>query len=214
VALINTPDDQCAGALIGLHSILVRANCIDAYKADSVTAFLGVKDPTAKEEPSRQVFRVTDIILHPDYNPETLESNLAVLTLDGDVVLGDSVLVAGLPGFDPSNTDLGSRVTSLTWHAINGMERVMRNSIFSFSTQAWNSNWDGNQTGITSKREFLTIQRDPSKGYISGMNGVTFSADGSTVLGLAFGIPSELLQERNVRIGDYQDWIIEASASE
>jgi hypothetical protein len=205
LALITTPKSPCAGVFVGVHTVFVRADCVSDFDVDSISVSLGVRDPSAKEEKTRQNFRVRESVVFPEYNRDTLQNNLAALILEGDAKPDDFVRGASLSTADP--LDGGSPVTSLTWISILGKEQSLQSSISTYSTAAWDSSWDGNPY-LRTDREFV-VDGGKSSGFQSGMNAISFSNDGYRVLGLGFSDPADSAIERNVRLGDYEKWINE-----
>ncbi|KAH8342299.1 hypothetical protein KR059_000617 [Drosophila kikkawai] len=84
----------CGASLISDQYLLTAAHCVD--KAVSITYYLGGVQRLAP----RQLIRSAQpkVILHPDWNSDSLENDIAVLRLPELALLGDSIKPIRLPG--------------------------------------------------------------------------------------------------------------------
>ncbi|XP_059488327.1 phenoloxidase-activating factor 2-like [Neocloeon triangulifer] len=94
------------GVLLNNLHILTAAHILnDTYKSnpEGLKVRLGEWDASVKHEPYRHLdFNVTEVIVHPDFNPKNLKGDLAVLTLEEVVALQRNPHIAAvcLPGGD------------------------------------------------------------------------------------------------------------------
>ncbi|XP_043649550.1 brachyurin [Drosophila teissieri] len=98
---IEEPNDMfcwCGASLISERYLLTAAHCVE--KAVAITYYLGGVLRLAP----RQLIRASnpDVHLHPDWNSETLENDIALVRLPEDALLCDSIRPIRLPGISES----------------------------------------------------------------------------------------------------------------
>ncbi|UJR16133.1 hypothetical protein I4U23_003044 [Adineta vaga] len=106
--------DTCGGTLIDSSHVLTAAHCIQGKDLTKISITAGMHNRQNDESNSRQVRNVDWIFLHPDWNSETLENDLAILRLSKPVQFNDYVQAACLPGPDPQSN---SNVILIGWGA-------------------------------------------------------------------------------------------------
>ncbi|MBN3278622.1 PAMR1 protease, partial [Polyodon spathula] len=94
----------CSGALINQRSVLVAAHCVtelgklNVIKAADIRVLVGKHHQSdTKELKSQQQLQISAILVHPNYDPLVLDSDLAVLKLLDKARLSERVQPACLP---------------------------------------------------------------------------------------------------------------------
>ncbi|XP_017111706.2 brachyurin [Drosophila elegans] len=126
---IEEPNDLfswCGASLISDRYLLTAAHCVE--KAVAIAYYLG----GVKRLEPRQLIRTTDpeVHLHPGWNWETLENDIAVLRLPEDATLCDSIRPIRLPGISSSHLsyDYVPAIAS-GWGRINDESAALSNTL-------------------------------------------------------------------------------------
>jgi hypothetical protein len=88
----------CAGSLIHPSVILTGAHCVQNYTASDLFVRAGEWDTqTTKERLPHQQRPVSEVAIHPEFNPRSLANDIALLKLTNPVQLDEHINVVCLP---------------------------------------------------------------------------------------------------------------------
>ncbi|EDS29528.1 serine protease [Culex quinquefasciatus] len=85
---------SCGGSILNSNSILTAAHCV--FRAKGGIAILGAHNLEVNE-PTQQIIAYAKVFFHANYNPDTLENDIAVVRLNSHMTFNDRVQPVRLP---------------------------------------------------------------------------------------------------------------------
>jgi len=114
VALFIDDAYFCGGSLISDEYVMTAAHCADGAIYFNILA--GAHDVRADSEPHRVEITSYEGFTHPDWNPNTLENDVALIRLPEKIEFNDYIRPACLPpAEDESNGYVGQLTTPVGW---------------------------------------------------------------------------------------------------
>ncbi|EFX79537.1 hypothetical protein DAPPUDRAFT_319411 [Daphnia pulex] len=101
---VSVTSKQCGGVLISDSKVLLAAQCLERLTLFDTLLSSTVSIGVYSIEPmdAQMTRRISNIILHNQYNAATFDNDIAIITLDVPVVLSKTVVPVCLP---PASTD-------------------------------------------------------------------------------------------------------------
>ncbi|XP_013190915.1 trypsin CFT-1 [Amyelois transitella] len=209
----------CGGSLITTTSVLSAAHC---YEGD-IPSDWQIRLGSSFASSGGQVIPASLLVLHAQYNRNTLENDVAIIRLSSPATLSASVGVARIPGpayILPDNTV----VTSIGWGAltqggaspeqlqhvdVNIINQTLCSERYAYlKTLPGYQNWP-DVTGVMLCAGILDVG---GKDACQGDSGGPLAHDSDVVVGITswgFGCAHEFYPGVNARVSSYTDWIVE-----
>ena len=104
------------GSLIYSRYVLTAAHCVERYDIKNMVVIAGCNSLGEKPQTSN-IYKVTGLILNPEYDRENIINDIAVIKLDRDVELSSKISTVCLPSLTENSFDVIDKDVVLTgWY--------------------------------------------------------------------------------------------------
>lgn len=113
---MKTGDIFCGASLIDDRWLVTAAHCVEQFQKEEIYVSLGEHDKNQISESSfTQHIAIDKIIMHENYDPNTVDNDIAVIRLSGPVTFNDGIRPVCLPFKFASNDFSGESGTVTGW---------------------------------------------------------------------------------------------------
>lgn len=116
MASVRRTQHLCGAIFINSRQLLSAASCVD----DNLASALSIRSGSLQQSSGGKLTGLADIHIHPDYNQDTLQNDIAILNLVEPV---DDVTPATLPTSSAAPAP-GSQVSIAGWGSINPGSKI------------------------------------------------------------------------------------------
>ncbi|XP_073942418.1 trypsin-like isoform X2 [Choristoneura fumiferana] len=124
-AILVNDELWCGGAIISGDSVLTAAHCLQLQYNNrffrEYVKMLSVRVGSNNATAGGEVMRVTELFFHPNYKPDTLEFNFAVLRLHKNISLVKHLPVSEIQVARNKVVPIDNNVTFLGWGSVLGV---------------------------------------------------------------------------------------------
>ncbi|XP_006764843.1 PREDICTED: serine protease 57 [Myotis davidii] len=137
---------HCGGFLLRARWVVSAAHCLIDRDPRTVRVVLGAHN-IRTSEPTQQVFSVSAVVRHPDYQPTTHANDICLLQLNSSAILGPAVGLLRLPQRGTRPPRAGTRCHVAGWGSVSNFEDLppglMEAEVRVLGLDVCNSSWKG-----------------------------------------------------------------------
>lgn len=118
VGIVDSTIQQivCGGTIISEKYILGAAHCVNVLKLGSIVALVGDHNiNTGSETPYSAVYLISSVIIHPSYNSNSKQNDIALFMTNKDILFSRGVGPACLPWNYATTSFTGYKVDIAGW---------------------------------------------------------------------------------------------------
>ncbi|KAL4779899.1 trypsin-like cysteine/serine peptidase domain-containing protein [Aspergillus varians] len=113
IGLLSRGSLICGGSIISKNYVVTAGHCTAGASASS----LSIRAGSSSSSSGGTVVKVSSITVHPDYDEDTVDNDISILTLAEDLTFGDTIAAVDLPTSSSLPTT-GTVGTASGWGAL------------------------------------------------------------------------------------------------
>ncbi|WP_031146641.1 S1 family serine peptidase [Streptomyces erythrochromogenes] len=195
----------CGGTILDDMTVLTTATCVQGQPITGITVAVG----SNKLNEGGEIYQVSQAISHPDYNPQTLVNDIAVLHIKGPIYFSEKVQPARLDS-QGTGVDVGQRLTATGWGLTSYPGGSQSNDLQQLGVSVIDTNDCAREWNYPIGSGHLCTATVPGQGLCQGDSGGPITATHVLVAIASYNKPcAQGVPDVNTRISAYADWIAE-----
>ncbi|KAJ3656422.1 hypothetical protein Zmor_015502 [Zophobas morio] len=207
---VQTGDSKffCGGALLNSQWIVTSGHC--AYNAELFTIHLGSMTLT-NTDPNREVLSTSEYVLHPDFDPEAMLNDIALIKLRLAIRFNNYIAPISLPSTNLSDS---VQVTAVGWGQTSDSDAGLSEHLQMVGTVTLSNTECKLTYGNQITDNMVCVEGNYNEGTCTGDTGsplIEYFGRGYSIVGVASFMSGNGCESTDpsgyTRIHPYSDWI-------